>query len=177
MAHASGTLGCPVGERNIGTKLIAFANKIKIEIAPTNGRYSRPSWPTFSSSKSRIPTPMEFVRRSSITCWVPPGRSAEIRGRSQRKKTTANRQTSTEAATKFGIGFAGCLGAIFRAAITASTAWPKSLFSRSVNQFKCSFIRSSGPERLHKDFPQLRPLRAKEDPQAPTRGALQSSEQ
>src|SRR5580704_5286053 len=137
-AQANGTDGCPVGDWNPGITLIAFENRMKIESEPTSGRNFVGLCSTFSTSKSRMPSPIGFVSSISITCCVAPGRSARIRGLSHRKNSDAIRQTSRDAATKFGIGKFGLSGCTWIAARSFNASAPKYLFSSAVNQLMCS---------------------------------------
>src|SRR5271163_4664632 len=127
IAQPSGTDTTAVGDINVGNNPIKLQISTKIPMLPSIATYFCPSCPTLSSSRSLIPTPIEFVSSASMHCCVPPGRSTEIRARSHKKKIAAS-----ATATWLGIGYSGFAGWMCRASSNALTGLPTKRFSAIV---------------------------------------------
>src|ERR1700733_3299428 len=165
IAQPSGTDTAWVGYINVGTKPTRLQIKTKRPMLPIIATYFCPSWPTLSSSRSRIPTPIEFVSKASMHCCVPPGRSTAMRARSHKKKTAASAKTTISKATWLGIGNSAFSGWMCRAASKAPTGLPSKRFSAIVTHSNPSPIstlsgtrvwRRATPEKLPHHFHQNR---------------------
>src|SRR5580658_2852611 len=132
IAQPSGTDTTWVGDMNVGNNPTRLQISTKIPMLPSIATYCCPSWPTLSSSRSRIPTPIEFVSNASMHCCVPPGRSTRIRVRSHKKKTAASAKTTISKATWLGIGNSAFSGWTCKAASNAPTGLPSKRFSAIV---------------------------------------------
>src|ERR1700733_2074819 len=148
IAQPSGTDTAWVGDINVGTKPTRLQIKTKRPMLPIIATYFCPSWPTLSSSRSRIPTPIEFVSSASMHCCVPPGRSTEIRVRSHKKKTAASAKTTISKATWLGIGNSAFSGWMCKAASNAPTGLPSKRFSAIVTHSNPSPISTLSGTRL-----------------------------
>src|SRR5271170_6905798 len=165
IAQPSGTDTTAVGDINVGNKPTRLQIKTKKPILPIVATYFCPSWPTLSSSKSRIPTPIEFVSNASMHCCVPPGRSTDIRPFSHKKKIAASANTTISKATWLGIGNSAFSGWTCIAASNALTGLPSKWFSAIVTHSNPSPIstlsgtrawRRAAPEKLPHHFHQNR---------------------
>src|SRR5580658_2541197 len=165
IAQPSGTDTTAVGDINVGKSPRRLQISTKMPMLPIIATYCCPSWPTLSSSRSRIPTPIEFVSNASMHCCVPPGRSTEIRVRSHKKKTAASAKTTISKATWLGIGNSAFSGWMCRAASNAPTGLPSKRLSAIVTHSNPSPIstlsgtrvwRRATPEKLPHHFHQNR---------------------
>src|SRR5579863_853574 len=165
IAQPSGTDTTAVGDINVGNSPTRLQISTKMPILPSIATYFCPPWPTLSSNKSRIPTPIEFVSNASMHCCVPPGRTTEMRVRSHRKKTAASAKTTNPKATWLGIGNSAFSGWMCRASSSAPSCLPSKRFSAIVTHSNPSPIstlsgtrvwRRTAPEKLPHHFHQNR---------------------
>src|SRR5271168_4738002 len=165
IAQPSGTDTTAVGDIKVGNNPTRLQISTKIPMLPSIATYFCPSCPTLSSSKSRIPTPIEFVSSASMHCCVPPGRSTDIRPFSHKKKIAASANTTISKATWLGIGNSAFSGWTCIAASNALTGLPSKRFSRIVTHSNPSPIstlsgtrvwRRATPEKLPHHFHQNR---------------------
>src|SRR5277367_1679431 len=165
IAQPSGTDTTAVGDIKVGNNPTRLQISTKIPMLPSIATYFCPSCPTLSSSKSRIPTPIEFVSNASMHCCVPPGRSTDIRPFSHKKKIAASANTTISKATWLGIGNSAFSGWTCIAASNALTGLPSKWFSAIVTHSNPSPIstlsgtrvwRRAAPEKLPHHFHQNR---------------------
>src|SRR5260370_9973539 len=93
MAQANGTETVAVGDENNGKTPSKLDKRMKTDTDPTIGTYLIQLWPEFSFRMSFSPNPMGFVRSSSATCCMAPGRSTESRERSRKASPKPKRKT------------------------------------------------------------------------------------
>src|SRR5437879_9309456 len=125
MAQANVTETFPVGDENNGKTPSKFDKRMKTDTDPTIGTYLIELCPEFSFRMSFGPNPMGFVRSSSATCCMAPGRSSESRERSRKASPEHKSKTQKAITTCSGIGLSGLLGLTCSAERMARAKCPK----------------------------------------------------